>query len=436
MENSRESHINESERNLQYCMNQMKSKNPDYNSDEFFYAVKYLLTFKKNNISKDEAVFIIKTISERKKSKIINLQQASLDIEIETDPVKYKKECKKRYKFEPIAICRSEDYNKYRLIFSPQVISFIRQPYYCCKLYGLATIPHELKHVDQLLSIENNLVNGRNAKRTSQEYILALENMSYNLCDRFYKVNYDSFFTEQQAIKTGYLEAFEIIDEFAKEEFPNYLKEYRTDISEGENNFETQIKKRVRKYKILIENDFKTNKLIRVGRKLFSQEHRIKIQEQLAHMYIKMDPQILEEYPILKLAFNPDGSRKNIKQLFSEREQLLLDRSSVKTEVDDLYTTIIAERFADNYDQEIAQLQAFMQYKNESEARFYDNLIKNREQQKNAQTHIIKKSVDSAIRPTLLLNKPRLLMSILARKMDRKSKKRLADPNYGSGENR
>lgn len=426
------SNIEEQNKSLSNCIIQSKRGNIDYNSEQVFYAIKYLLTINSNNITKDSAVFLIKALAERKKSKIINSNQASLNIVVETDPVKYKREHKKN----PIAVCRSEGPNKYTIIYSPRVIDYITSPHNACKLYGLAAICHELKHVNQLLTIENDTVNGIKTDRTYQEYILALENMAYNIDGDFYKDNYYSFFIEQQAIRTGYDEAINVIREFAQEEFLNYLMEYQSDALQGEDELESYVKEKIYKQRNLIENNFKLDDPIKVGKKSFSQENRIKIVEQLAQMYIKMDPDIIEEYPVLKLAFNSDGSRKSIGQLFQDRHEMLLSSRINKSEIDDLYRVIIEERFYENPNREIIQLQGIMKNCSQNEINFCEELINSIKQQLNPKKRAIRDAVKLSIQQKILLKAPIFAMKLAYRKRNRKLKKGIINPNYGSEENR
>lgn len=60
-----------------------------------------------------------------------------------------------------------------------------------------------------------------------------------------------------------------------------------------------------------------------------------------ADQYIKMSPKIISRIPVLKFAYNPDGSKKDIIQLIQDRATLISSNQKIDLKtIDDLYKTI------------------------------------------------------------------------------------------------
>lgn len=60
-----------------------------------------------------------------------------------------------------------------------------------------------------------------------------------------------------------------------------------------------------------------------------------------ADQYIQSSPEIISRIPILRFAYNPDGSKKDIIQLIQDRATLISDNHEMSLEtIDDLYKTI------------------------------------------------------------------------------------------------
>lgn len=84
----------------------------------------------------------------------------------------------------------------------------------------------------------------------------------------------------------------------------------------------------------------------------------IKLLDKSATKYVLENPWIMELYSILRVAYNDDGTKKDLKKVLIEREELLNDEQkmlSKKLETKDvtvLYQIIINERYF-NVDEEL-----------------------------------------------------------------------------------
>ncbi len=177
---------------------------------------------------------------------------------------------------------------------------------------GLQTIFHEMVHVGQIENLYTGKSFNENAFRT------ALETVVNDFSPNFYTDNYDKLFRENQADLVGLDETKKLIKAYNKTLYnhcsnviENKIKYYGNNMYSKENQ------------SILGKKTFKTNLLLSL----------------ITEKSIQKDPTLLEKYPILKKAYNLDGTKKNIIQLIEDRDNEISNTKDTEI-LDNLYYAI------------------------------------------------------------------------------------------------
>lgn len=183
-------------------------------------------------------------------------------------------------------------------------------------IMALKTIGHEVTH-----SYQNILIHGNGEKEPFDrtQYIMALEDAVRMIDDSFYDDNYLTLYKENQADVQGLNFAIDILKIMGKEDI---LVENDLFIQELRKTCHTRV----------YENKRKEDNL---------ELSTIADTEMSARVYLDVYPELTEEYPILKIAFEKDGHKKNITTLLNERKDMLKTRE--KSDVDNLYSCILNE---------------------------------------------------------------------------------------------
>ena len=184
---------------------------------------------------------------------------------------------------------------------------------------GLQTIFHELRHVMQNQAISMN----RTGLYKKSIYIMALDTITRKTSSKFYKENYAHLLKENDANKYGLQLALETI----KKRNPNLYSQFNHKkieilLKRYDNNF--------------YDSDFEIH-----GYK----GSAIKSIDSWSEYYINEHPEVIEQYPVLKVAYNKDGRKKDILQMLKERDSLVLTQP--KDTIDELYKTIMNQKFFD-----------------------------------------------------------------------------------------
>lgn len=186
-------------------------------------------------------------------------------------------------------------------------------------LIGLQTIFHEMRHVTQNVAISLN--SDKLYKKSI--YIMTLETILRKVSPKFYKENYQHLIKENDAEKVGLQMALEAIKErnpklyalYNQEKMEELMQKYDQNFYEGE--FE------VYGYK----------------------GDSIKSLDTWAESYIERHPELVSRHPILRLAYNEAGKKKDIVQMLQEREEIIQKRP--KDQIDELYGTMLNRKFFD-----------------------------------------------------------------------------------------
>ncbi|MBP3256337.1 MAG: hypothetical protein J6M60_07655 [Clostridia bacterium] len=289
-------------------------------SDEMFLcekATKYLMENKEKRAwSKDDAKYIANFLA-RKTIKKLNLDKNAEVHVLEED------EYIKLYGEKSSGICVPQGDDYFKVSYSPNVIKYLTSEDKGQFLHGLQTVFHEIRHVQQNKSIHNlTREDGTELPKNKERYLSALETIARKQDSKFYEKNYRQLLKENDADKYGLIKAYTELQEYAPEIAKKYsYKKIQEKLQEYDKNY----------YEAL-SNTTKSG----------TESLKTEI-ESRASIYIERHPEILEEFPILDVAFNKDGTKKDIKQMLKDREISLEIEKDSKV-INDLYETIFNNR--------------------------------------------------------------------------------------------
>lgn len=348
----------------------------DFNNDTDFYLCSkvnsYLFKKKIGCFNKDEAKFL--TINLAKLSiKMLNIQEKKINIELMEI-----EEFKKIYRENWRAVCISKKDTNHSIVYSEKVSNDLMSNDILAILRGMESITHETIHVFQNEKIQKDYTK-LNAVQAKNAYIMALENITRKLNPEFYEKNYDNLLSENDAQKNGLLMAMNILKAYNKEVYnlfdeekiKNRMKEYDDNINEREKEIAGFIPKK--------------------GQTTI-------IMEFLTRECLKIDLKLLKDYPILEIAYNKDGTQKNILELLEDRNLRLNKRENLKNnsieDINDLFFTIIhnRDRTSSELVEEIDSLEKYILSKDIKDEFVYE-LLHNRWQRGGVEEEMIEKRI-------------------------------------------
>lgn len=291
----------------------------DFNDKNIIYAfhmsTKYLFKCKIGKFNEDDCKVIIKYLSNRY-AHSVKLKQA-IEIKI-LDEEEYKKTDKKQFT-KSIGICISYgQFNK--IYYSPDIIKMLMSNDINQFFNSIKTIYHEVVH-----AVQNNIINANGllhneVEYSKQLYIIAAERIVRIADKKFYENNYDNIFVEAQAELIGIQKAKSTLEEFNKKIIE------LCDLD--------KINKLMEEYKNKVDSNIK----------IFNIEAKhMKVIDPVLCLYVKNHLNCLEDYPILKIAFNNDGTKKDIIQLINERREKLKNCNDIER-LNDLYLTVCNDK--------------------------------------------------------------------------------------------
>ena len=189
-------------------------------------------------------------------------------------------------------------------------------------VYGLGAIIHEVTHAVQHYNLVKELENyfGNN-------YILAMEVLMQNADRIFQGINYSNLFSENQANCIGLQNARDFIKQYNHEFYE------QCEPQKVEDRILTYISWMYPKNPI---SEFKGEKV-----------NTFDLASQVAMQTIQKTPEILEQMPVLKKAYNSDGSQKSVEQLLEEREQGIASKKDIEL-LNSLYEEIFTYRISNS----------------------------------------------------------------------------------------
>lgn len=230
-------------------------------------------------------------------------------------------EYREKFKDNSNAKCVSYGNGKSEVLYSSKVVENLISQDTLRFIRGLQTVFHEVVHSRQYSEIYRPN-NGEN-QYNGNVYKIALETIMRKVHPKFYKENYSNLIMEYQAEYFGLEQAIKMMEVYYK---PNLFQ--GQDIEEFLNE--------------MLKIDGKES-YENIGQVKFEQRNinARAIINFVADKYIEVKPEIINQIPVLKFAYNSDGSKKDIIQLIQERDNLISSNSEADLQsVDDLYKTI------------------------------------------------------------------------------------------------
>ena len=289
-------------------------------SDEMFLcdkATKYLMENKEKRAwSKDDAKYVANFLA-RKTIKQLNLDKNAEVHVLEED------EYLKLYGEKSSGICVPEGNDYFKVSYSPDVIKYLISEDKGQFLHGLQIVFHEIRHVQQNKSIHNIIKDdGTELPRNKERYLSALETLARKQDSKFYEKNYRQLLKENDADKYGLIKAYTTLKDYAPDLFKKYNgKKIESMMQNYDKNYYEALSGISEKGTINLTQEIETR----------------------AAIYIMDHPEILEEFPILDVAFNQDGTKRDVIELLEERNDLLENNQNTEV-INELYQMIINNR--------------------------------------------------------------------------------------------
>lgn len=277
------------------------------------FTTKYLFNVKIGKWNENDAKFIVHYLV-KKYSKYFKLDDSVSVKFLNEEELKAK--CGK----DTLATCVNNSNDTFDILYSSSLISYLLSNDIDKFLRGLSIIFHELTHVMQNRIIEKEY---EDYQYTKNVYIMTLETIVRKSDKQFYKTNYLNLFKENQAEKIGFKNAIEVIKKYNTRLYDMY------DIE--------KIQEKINKY----DQKLKLNYDMQIYGT--TTDKVLPAMEYITTLKMPEKTKYLEMYPILKLVYNEDGTRKDVIQLYKERIRLL-GKGADQTKIDTLYECIINDK--------------------------------------------------------------------------------------------
>lgn len=304
--------------NLEWCLNNYNNICISNEKERLKYqqVIKYLLNTKKKDtvLTEEEAKMMMVFFSKDFAFKLNIAEKIKIQFK-EDDP-----NLKDVWgSFEP-----AKDGSYKITYYNKSINSLIKKRKFPVK--ALRIIFHEVIHAAQHEMVEIRPQKEDKKHYNVETYMITVENMLRDLDENFYDKNYAKLYKENNANKIGLQCALV------------YLKEYVPKAYKKRNK--QKIYEKINSYDIDYYNEYIEY--------FDSTENYLELMDIVTILSIQQNKKILEKYPILKLAYNEDGSRKNIIELLEERNALL--ENHTKKEVDELFKVFI---YRNKFDEDI-----------------------------------------------------------------------------------
>ena len=339
-----------------YCLDNVETMDLNNNEEFEMYnsVTNYLMNKKICNFNEREARFLTYFFAKWE----INKLDKELDKQVKIELVEHEILCEKGDS-EVCAICFLNEDCTSTIMYSDIVLKNIMSDDMDKVTEGIKTVVHETVHAfyNKILKTDYFKLKPVYAEKA---YIIALEKVMRKYKEEFYKENYRNLLSENNANRIGLISAINIFKDYNKE----IINDLNVDV----------LKKRIRNY---VESPKKDSKKIfdiraKKGYNLLELEFDVK-------NFLEKYPSYIEEYPVLKIAYNEDGTRKSISQLLDDREKRLQGSNASKNSINKLFYTILDNRYTtvkDDYN-EIEELYDYIHDKG-TDDHFLNDLMKTR----------------------------------------------------------
>ena len=297
---------------LKWCIDNKETMNlkDQYSSRLYYKMVQNSMDNKRGKLTKDEADIYIRYFA-KKTARDFNLDEKVVIEVLESE------EYKERDEDDSVGICIPNDDGTFTVSYNISKLgkSIMSEDKYVF-LFGLQAIFHEMRHVLQNTALSMDL-------HKKSLYIMAMESVTRKISPKFYKANYKNLFKENDAEKEGLRMALAEIKKMSPKLYEQY--EHR------------KLEKFMQQYdKKSYEGEFEI-----YGQKGDS----VKSLDSWTEMYAEDHPEILQQYPILRISYNQDGKKKKFLQMLKEREELI--KGGKKENIDELYKLSLNRKFFD-----------------------------------------------------------------------------------------
>lgn len=299
---------------LEWCSeNKDKMNLNDLNEFRLYNTlVDQLFQFKIGKMNREETSIFIKFFATKLACELKIDDKISVEV---LDEEKYKEKFKSSVKDINLGICVHNQDSTHTVAYNvSEIEKNINGEKDYKLLYGLQTVFHEIRHAFQNVAISQDGFYNKSL------YIMAMESVIKANNSKFYKDNYDNLLIENDADKAGLQLALSTI----KERNPKLYTFSQAAIEE-----------KMKEY----DNNFYNSDMVMWG----SKASAIKALDAFVEVFVSKNPEILKQYPILKVAYKENGERKDILQMLQEREDLLTEKP--KDRIDELYQTALNQRF-------------------------------------------------------------------------------------------
>ena len=309
------------ERNCQdvvkWCNENAKDLNLTDKDQQFLYEIStnYLMKYKIGKWNKEDANVVINYLAKK------SAQELGIDENV-TIKILEESEYKGTYGDDSSAMCINNGDNTFDISYSPTTVKNLLSNNSDQFLRGMQTIFHEFVHAQQNSVIQRKDISGVEIPKNKTMYIMALETIARKYDSKFYKENYSHLIKENHAEKIGLRDAMETIKKYN----PTLYQTYNQEV----------IAQRLKSYD---KNFYDAEIFLKSGK---SVDLMLQI-DTLSSGYIEQHPEIIEKFPILQVGYNLDGSKKDLKQLLSERNNMI-NSNSAPDKINELYEAIANHR--------------------------------------------------------------------------------------------
>ena len=294
------------------------SKDLDLTDENQYYlyemATRYLMKIKIGHWDNDDANVIINYFAKS------YIKSYGIDNDVVVKILE-NPEYNEKFKKNSDATCVNHGNGKSEVVYSSKVVEGLTSKDTLEFIRGLQTVFHEVVHSKQLSEVYGH-DNGNN-QYNGNSYKFALETIMRKVHPKFYRENYANLIMEYQAEYFGLEQAMKMIETY-----------YKPNLFQGQ-NIEELLNE-------MLEIDGKES-YESTGKVSFFQRNinASALINFAADKYIEARPEIVNKIPVLKFAYNSDGSKKNIVQLIQDRANFISNnREADLQNVDDLYRTI------------------------------------------------------------------------------------------------